>query len=71
MVANSGSSCEAADNEDDLEAKRGHPRALRRRDFVGEPDGRAVIVLTVKPFGETLEAPRTVAVWLSNGSFGV
>ncbi|PSJ24061.1 hypothetical protein B7P34_35440 [Streptosporangium nondiastaticum] len=30
---------------------------------LGRPRIRGVIVLTVKPFGETLEAPRTLAVW--------
>ncbi|RXS64553.1 hypothetical protein FS847_26500 [Streptomyces sp. ISID311] len=33
------------------------PRTLRC------PRIRGVIVLTVKPFGETLESPRTLAVW--------
>ncbi|QEV41219.1 hypothetical protein CP978_24055 [Streptomyces nodosus] len=29
----------------------------------GSPPTRGVIVLTVKLFGETLKAPRTLAVW--------
>ncbi|PWI06848.1 hypothetical protein DIZ27_31005 [Streptomyces sp. NWU339] len=30
---------------------------------LGHPPIRGVIVLTVKLFGETLKAPRTLAVW--------
>ncbi|MBD0711296.1 hypothetical protein BU197_23870 [Streptomyces sp. CBMA291] len=34
--------------------------------LLGRPFERGVIVLTVKLFGETLEAPRTLAVWQWN-----
>ncbi|RSN57664.1 hypothetical protein DMH12_12720 [Streptomyces sp. WAC 04229] len=47
------------------------PRGVRRSRSVaasrphapGRPSIRGVIVLTVKLFGETLKAPRTLAVW--------
>ncbi|MBL3665603.1 hypothetical protein JL475_06225 [Streptomyces sp. M2CJ-2] len=35
----------------------------RRPYTLGHPPIRGVIVLTVKLFGETLKAPRTLAVW--------
>jgi hypothetical protein len=38
------------------------PAQSSRRDFPGMRDERAVIVLTLKPFGETLEAPPTEVV---------
>lgn len=51
----------------DLYAPRAPERTLRRLfpspASPGPPTARGVIVLTVKLFGETLEAPRTLAVW--------
>ncbi|TXS22578.1 hypothetical protein EAO71_24010 [Streptomyces sp. ms191] len=38
-------------------------RGIRGRRPPGRPLIRGVIVLTVKLFGETLESPRTLAVW--------
>ncbi|MVO89944.1 hypothetical protein GPA10_35635 [Streptomyces sp. p1417] len=54
-------------SKDDLAAPR-VPKPRQRRRFhrrapPGRPSIRGVIVLTVKLFGETLEAPRTLAVW--------
>lgn len=41
-------------------------RPLSGQGLLGRPFKRGVIVLTVKLFGETLEAPRTFAVWQWN-----
>ncbi|GAA4898871.1 hypothetical protein GCM10023237_17160 [Streptomyces coeruleoprunus] len=53
--------------KDDLQAPQGTAREapphLPRPRTPGSPLIRGVIVLTVKLFGETLEAPRTLAVW--------
>ncbi|GGU98675.1 hypothetical protein GCM10010245_00850 [Streptomyces spectabilis] len=53
--------------KDDLHTPRA-PKEKRRSGFdrrapPGCPSIRGVIVLTVKLFGETLEAPRILAVW--------
>ncbi|MEU6344966.1 hypothetical protein ABZ883_28925 [Streptomyces sp. NPDC046977] len=53
-----------------LHPTRDASSAGTHREFPGAPDGRAVIVLTVKLFGETLEAPRTAAVCMAKGSLG-
>ncbi|RDG39907.1 hypothetical protein DVH02_01405 [Streptomyces corynorhini] len=61
-----GRSCQASAGDDDLRpqspAREPAPRQERPR-APGRPWVRAVIVLTVKLFGETLESPRTSAVW--------
>ncbi|MPY40982.1 hypothetical protein FNH04_14030 [Streptomyces phyllanthi] len=43
--------------------RRSRSAARSGRAPPGCPPLRAVIVLTVKLFGETLKAPRTLAVW--------
>ncbi|PWJ08987.1 hypothetical protein DKG34_05405 [Streptomyces sp. NWU49] len=43
--------------------RRPRGTALARPCTPGCPPIRGVIVLTVKLFGETLKAPRTLAVW--------
>ncbi|PZT68463.1 hypothetical protein DN402_10665 [Streptomyces sp. SW4] len=52
--------------KDDRHAPKGPQESQRRRvrpRAPGRPSIRGVIVLTVKLFGETLKAPRTLAVW--------
>ncbi|MZD53839.1 hypothetical protein GTX07_08305 [Streptomyces sp. SID5606] len=44
-------------------ARRSRSAAASRPRAPGRPSIRGVIVLTVKLFGETLKAPRTLAVW--------
>ncbi|AQS67333.1 hypothetical protein B1H29_10680 [Streptomyces pactum] len=44
-------------------ARRSRRVAVSRPRATGRPPIRGVIVLTVKLFGETLKAPRTLAVW--------
>jgi hypothetical protein len=61
-VAFYGSPCKAAVIGVDHQPRGMHPAPSSRRDFLGVRDDRAVIVLTLKPFGETLEAPPTEVV---------
>lgn len=76
MAVRSGNGQVVAKESDSCEAARTRmistPAGPRRRGatagFAGarprvRPLERRVIVLTVKLFGETLEAPRTLAVW--------
>jgi hypothetical protein len=57
---------QAFTRQDDPNAPRAPketPREVVSAERPGTPPIRGVIVLTVKLFGETLKAPRTLAVW--------
>jgi len=61
-VAFYGSPCKAAGIGVDHQPRGMQPALSSRREFLGVRDDRAVIVLTLNPFGETLEAPPTEVV---------
>ncbi|GHI94696.1 hypothetical protein TPA0905_41670 [Streptomyces olivaceus] len=66
MVAKEGSAWKApqADRPTRPEGPAGVAEVpVSRPRAPGRPSIRGVIVLTVKLFGETLKAPRTLAVW--------